>query len=64
MRYYGVDLHKKYATISVRDEGGTEESFVRTQVDIKEGDSTGQLQISTRLRGRRLDTHIFRHHEC
>ncbi|MGO9269761.1 MAG: IS110 family transposase [Terriglobia bacterium] len=35
MRYYGVDLHKKYATISVRDEGGTEESFVRTQVDIK-----------------------------
>jgi len=35
MRYYGVDLHKKYATISVRDEGGTEESFIRTQADIK-----------------------------
>jgi len=29
MKYHGVDLHKKYATISVRDEGGTEEKFLR-----------------------------------
>jgi transposase len=30
-----VDLHKKYATISVRNEVGTEEQFTRTQTDIK-----------------------------
>ena len=30
-----VDLHKKYATISVRNEAGTEEKFVRAQADIK-----------------------------
>jgi transposase len=35
MKYHGVDLHKKYATISVRNERGTEESFVRAQQDIK-----------------------------
>ena len=35
MRYHGVDLHKKYATISVRNEVGTEEKFVRAQADIK-----------------------------
>ena len=35
MRYHGVDLHKKYATISVRNEEGTEEKFVRAQADIK-----------------------------
>ncbi len=35
MRYHGVDLHKKHATISVRAETGTEEKFVRAQVDIK-----------------------------
>ncbi len=35
MRYHGVDLHKKYATISVRNEAGTEEKFVRAQADIK-----------------------------
>ncbi len=35
MRYHGVDLHKKYATISVRAETGTEEKFVRAQADIK-----------------------------
>ena len=35
MRYHGVDLHKKYVTISVRNETGTEEKFVRAQADIK-----------------------------
>ena len=35
MKYHGVDLHKKYATISVRNEEGTEEKFVRAQTDIK-----------------------------
>ena len=35
MRYHGVDLHKKYATISVRNEEGIEEKFVRAQADIK-----------------------------
>ena len=35
MKYHGVDLHKKYATISVRNEAGTEEKFVRAQADIK-----------------------------
>jgi hypothetical protein len=34
MRYHGVDLHKKYATISVRNEGGAEEKFVRAQADM------------------------------
>jgi transposase len=34
MKYHGVDLHKKYATISVRDEAGNEERFVRAQHDI------------------------------
>ena len=35
MRYHGMDLHKKYSTISVRNEEGTEEKFVRAQEDIK-----------------------------
>ena len=35
MRYHGMDLHKKYSTISVRNEEGTEEKFVRAQADIK-----------------------------
>jgi hypothetical protein len=35
MRYHGVDLHKKYATISVRNEEGREEKFVRAQADMK-----------------------------
>jgi transposase len=35
MKYHGVDLHKKYATISMRNEAGTEEKFVRAQADIK-----------------------------
>ena len=35
MRYHGVDLHKKYVTISVRNEEGTEEKFVRARSDIK-----------------------------
>ena len=35
MKYHGVDLHKKYATVSVRNEEGTEEKFVRAQVDIR-----------------------------
>jgi transposase len=35
MKYHGVDLHKKYATISVREEGGKEQSFLRAQVDIQ-----------------------------
>jgi len=35
MRYHGVDLHKKYATISARNEGGTEETFMKAQADIK-----------------------------
>jgi transposase len=35
MKYHGVDLHKKYATISVRDESGTEQCFVRAQADIR-----------------------------
>jgi len=30
-----MDLHKKYSTISVRNEEGTEEKFVRAQADIK-----------------------------
>lgn len=34
MRYHGVDLHKKYATISVRNETGAEEKFIRAQADI------------------------------
>ena len=34
MRYHGMDLHKKYATISVRDEAGKEEKFIRAQADI------------------------------
>jgi len=29
MRYHGMDLHKKYATISMRNEGATGEKFVR-----------------------------------
>jgi transposase len=29
MRYHGVDLHKRYCTISVREEGGQEISFIR-----------------------------------
>ena len=35
MKYHGVDLHKKYATISVRNEEGMEEKFVRAQTDIE-----------------------------
>ena len=35
MKYHGMDLHKKYATISVRNEEGAEEKFVRAQADIK-----------------------------
>ncbi|MGA2975405.1 MAG: IS110 family transposase [Spirochaetia bacterium] len=34
MRYHGIDLHKKYVTISVRNEEGTEEKFVRARADI------------------------------
>lgn len=34
MKYHGIDLHKKYATISVRDEAGNEERFLRAQYDI------------------------------
>jgi len=30
-----VDLHKKYATVSVRNEEGTEERFLRAQAEIK-----------------------------
>jgi hypothetical protein len=30
-----MDLHKKYSTISVRNEEGTEEKFVRAQAEIK-----------------------------
>jgi len=35
MKYHGMDLHKKYSTISVRNEEGAEEKFVRAQADIK-----------------------------
>jgi transposase len=35
MKYHGVDLHKKYATISTRGDAGVEEKFVRAQADIK-----------------------------
>jgi transposase InsO family protein len=35
MKYHGVDLHKKYATISVREEGGKEQGFLRAQADIQ-----------------------------
>jgi hypothetical protein len=35
MRYHGVDLHKKCVTVSMRNEEGTEEKFVRAQMDIK-----------------------------
>ncbi len=35
MNYHGVDLHKKYATISVPNEAGTEEKFVRAQANIE-----------------------------
>jgi transposase len=34
MLFHGVDLHKKYATISVRDEQGTEVKFLRALSDI------------------------------
>ncbi len=34
MNYHGVDLHKKYATISVRDEAGAEVKFLRAQSDM------------------------------
>lgn len=34
MNYHGVDLHKNYATISVRDEAGKEQSFARAQADL------------------------------
>ncbi len=36
MRYHGVDLHKRYATVSVRDEAGAEVKFLRAQADLKE----------------------------
>jgi hypothetical protein len=35
MNYHGVDLHKKYATISVRDEAGREQNFARAVSDIR-----------------------------
>ncbi len=34
MKYHGVDLHKRYATISVRDEAGAEVKFLRAQADM------------------------------
>jgi len=34
MRYHGLDLHKRYATISVRDEAGAEVRFLRAQADM------------------------------
>ena len=34
MRYHGVDLHKKYVTVSVRDEAGAQIAFMGREVDI------------------------------
>ena len=34
MRYHGVDLHKKYVTVSVRDEAGAQIAFVGREPDI------------------------------
>jgi transposase len=36
MNYHGVDLHKNYATISVRDESGREQSFARAGAEFPE----------------------------
>jgi len=35
MRYHGVDLHKKYATVSVRDESGAQIAFMGREFDIE-----------------------------
>ncbi len=35
MKYHGVDLHKKYATVSVRDEAGEQIKFTARQFDIQ-----------------------------
>ena len=34
MRYHGVDLHKRYATVSVRDEAGGQIAFIGREFDI------------------------------
>ncbi len=34
MRYHGVDLHKKYVTVSVRDESGAQITFMGRELDI------------------------------
>lgn len=34
MKYQGVDLHKRYATISVRDEAGAEVKFMRARAGM------------------------------
>ncbi len=34
MRYHGVDLHKRYATVSTRDEQGVQQSYVAHQRDM------------------------------
>lgn len=34
MRYHGVDLHKKYVTVSVRDEAGAQIAFMGRELDI------------------------------
>ncbi len=34
MRYHGVDLHKKYVTVSVRDETGAQIAFMGRETDI------------------------------
>lgn len=35
MRYHGVDLHKRYATISVRDDRGQEVGYLPREVDFR-----------------------------
>jgi transposase len=41
MRYHGVDLHKRYATVSVRDESGAQKAFMGREYDI--GGYVGRL---------------------
>lgn len=36
MRYHGVDLHKRYATISVRDDSGEEVGYVAREAKFKD----------------------------
>ncbi len=35
MRYHGVDLHKRYATVSVREESGEPMRFIAREPDFR-----------------------------